>query len=440
MPTIERWRMVENNLKTGTPATLKTELSAVRERIAAAKQRGRRDGFIGYYGCIHVTREFLEILDDAGKATERGEYTLAYSVAALILVNLAKLASSADDSAGGITDARYYVRDVLEKVCSGVEYGSKEAEYIFTQSIKDSRNKAFDGWREFPYDILLKTARLATKDNKNKMYEAVKDLHTEIRKESYSSWADEYDALAKLEIIKATGSSADTADFINANLKYNAVRRVAVNNAIASAHYDLAEKLCRDKLDAKENLYEHSRPSEWRYLLFEIYDKSGNTEKKIQMAEDLLFRVDMRYYGILKQLLIEKGVWSSSYPALLERLGKRLPYHIFMKLLSDEGETQRLLEKVREYPSEVFEYGKQLAGEWPAEIYEICLGEIRRQGEEANNLIKYKKVCGAIKKLSGFGGVSEAESIIAELKSKYQRRPTMQKELDALSAKLRKRE
>jgi len=145
-----------------TPITVefKAAMSAVREQIAAAKRRGSRNGLIDYHGCISVTRDFIEILVDARKAAERGEYAFAYSVAALILINLAKLASTADDSAGGITDTRGYVEDVLEKACVGVEYGSKEAEYIYLQSIKDSQNKAFDGWEEFAYDILLKTAML----------------------------------------------------------------------------------------------------------------------------------------------------------------------------------------------------------------------------------------------------------------------------------------
>jgi len=123
----------------------KDALSAVREQIAAAKRRGTRGGFIGYYGCMSVIRDFVDILEGAGRAAERGEYAFAYSVAALILINLGKLVSTADDSAGSITDARGYVADVLEKTCSGVDYGSKEAECIYLQSIKDSQNKAFDG-------------------------------------------------------------------------------------------------------------------------------------------------------------------------------------------------------------------------------------------------------------------------------------------------------
>lgn len=82
---------------------IKIAMFAIRDRIAEAKRRGTHRGFIDYEGCLTVCHELIDILEDAEKAAERGECAYAYSVAALILVNCAKLASYADDSAGGIT-------------------------------------------------------------------------------------------------------------------------------------------------------------------------------------------------------------------------------------------------------------------------------------------------------------------------------------------------
>ncbi|MBZ4670024.1 MAG: hypothetical protein JG769_328 [Oscillospiraceae bacterium] len=110
-----------------------------------------------------------------------------------------------------------------------------------------------------------------------------------------------------------------------------------------------------------------------------------------------------------------------------------------MDILSREEEIELLLEKVREYPSSVFTYGKQLSEKYPAEIYSICLDVIRREVAEADNRIKYKQVCGNIKKLFEYGGLAEAESVIEELREKYPRRPAMLDELNSLSAKLAKK-
>ena len=141
----------------------------------------------------------------------------------------------------------------------------------------------------------------------------------------------------------------------------------------------------------------------------------------------------------MKELLIEKGVWENEYPSLLKSLGERLPYHMYMEILSKENETSRLLEEVRRHPKSVFDYGKQLAERFSIQTYTLCVDVIRQQANEADNRTKYKKVCYLIKKLHEFGGIAETESVIVEMKAKFPRRPAMLDELNALTVKLAKK-
>lgn len=416
----------------------KTAVSSVRKRIAAAKRNGTNKGYIDYNGCIYVCDEFISILEETGKAAQHGDFAYAYSVAVLILINLAKLALSADDSAGGITETRGYVEDVLEKVCSGVEYGSAEAEFIFLQSVKDSRNKAFDKWDEFVYDMLAITARLATAKNVGKLYAFLDGLNAKPSREIPSARYRESDCLVRLAAITAVDGAENADRFINDNLIYDGVRRIAIRNSIGKGDHARAEKLCLDRIRSADTDYYRTR--EWYDLLFEVYLKTEDKNRQADLAEDLLVnKHDAKYYGILKNLLAEKGLWEAEYPLLRERLGENLPYRLFLDILSEEGETRRLLAVLRVHPSAVFDYGKQTAAEFPKETYSLCLDEIRKQTAEADNRIKYKKVCGLIRKLSGFGGTDEAESVIRELKAKYPRRPALLEELDLLTLKQAKK-
>ena len=416
----------------------KTAMSAVRERIAAAKRRGIHSGFIDYHGCISVCNELTAILEDAGKASERGNCAYAYSVAALILVNCAKLAGSADDSAGGITDTRGYVEDVLEKACSGVERGSAEAEFIFLQSLKNSRNKAFDGWDEFAYDLLLPTAKLATDKNVNKLYAVLDEFDAKLSQKEYSSWHLESDRLVRLAAITAIEGVQAAEKFISDNIQYDGIRRIAIRNSLDKSDFHCAERLCLDKINSTDRDYHWTR--EWYDMLFEVYLKSGDKERQAELAEDLLIsKHNTKYYTVLKQLLSEKGVWKTEYPSLLTKLAQNLPYNMYMGILSKEGETQRLLEQLITHPSEIFTYDKQLSTDFPTETYALCLDEIRKQAAEADNRIKYKQVCGNIKKLFDYGGNNEVSRIIEELKAKYPRRPAMLDELDRLAARLAKK-
>lgn len=418
----------------------KIAMFAVRDRIAEAKRRGTHRGFIDYEGCLTVCHELIDILEDAGKAAERGECAYAYSVAALILVNCAKLASYADDSAGGITDTRSWVVEVLAKACSHVEYGSAEAEFIFLQSLKDSRNKAFEYWEEFAYDLLLATARLATSRNINKLNAVLEAFSASLSPKEYCSWHLESNSLVRLAAITVVEGEVAADNFIANNLQYDGILRIAIQKAISKGDYRAAEVLCHNKINSSSDRnYYWTR--EWYEFLFEIYLKMEDTAKQIGLAVDLLvYKHDIKYYDVLKKLLRESGAWETEYPSLLERLEQNLPYNLYMQILSTEGELSRLLTVVSAHPSSVFDYGEQLSVEFPQATYELCLEEIRSQAVETGNRRKYRQICDNIKRLFVYGAVAETYGIIDELKAKYPRRSAMLDELQGLQIRLARKQ
>lgn len=419
------------------PDQLKTSLSIVRERIAIAKRQATHRGFIDYKGCLSVCHEFISILDDAGQAAASGDWIYAYSVAALVLVNCARLVGSADDSAGGINDTRRDVIKVLETTCAGVAYGSTDAEFIFLQALKDSQNKAFDSCDEFAYDLLLPTASLATTNNVKKLYDVLDIFAARLIRQEYSSWYHEQDRLIRLSAITAVEGCQAAEQYIAGNLEYDGIRRIAIRHAVENGDFDLAEKLCIDKIATITYGYHWTRA--WYNLLFDVYVKCGNKEKQAALAEDLLYNQhDDHYYAILKALLMEKGIWNSRYSSILDRLSQCLPYNSYMYILSQENERVKLLGELKLHPASIFTYGSQLSEHYPADVYSICLDEIRKQAAEANNRVLYKHICSSIKLLVEFGARSEADVVINELKSSYPRRPAMLEELDILAMKLAK--
>lgn len=416
----------------------KSAVSAVRERIAAVKRRGTRRGFIDYRGCMDVCADFNKIIDEAEETLNAGEYEPAYTVTALIIINCAKIAGTADSSSGCLTDTIYFAQKLLAKVCAGAKNDSKAAKYIFEKGLKDAADKAFDGWEHMAYDFLESIAVLSNGDNLDNLYAVLDALHEKLSKKEYASYHLQSDAVVRLAAIGSAFGEQAAEAFIAAHLNFDEIRKTAVRRAIEKRDFREAERLCRERLEDEVDTGFYSRISEWRYLLYEVYDKAGDIENRIATAKDLLFRSDTEYYDVLKRLLTEKGVWEAEYPALRDRLSRNLPLHLYMRILSKEGETALLLEKVREYPPDVFTYGKQLSKVYPAETYEICLDVIYREADEANDRKKYKKVCANIRKLFEYGGIAETDAVIAELKKKYPRRPAMLDELNALSVKLKK--
>ncbi|MBW7874903.1 MAG: hypothetical protein H3C47_02815 [Candidatus Cloacimonetes bacterium] len=416
----------------------RSALSNIRERIATAKRYGTNRGFIDYRGCVFVCNELTAILEDAEKSIKAGHYAFTYSVAALVLINCAKLASFADDSAGGVTDTCEHVKMVLDNTCSAALSNSEEAEYIFTQALKDAQNKALEGWDEFAYYLLVPTAQLATQHNVQKLYMVLDAFNARLALQEYCAWHLEYDSLVRLAAKKAVENEDVVQQFIEANTKYDSIRKIAIRNALDKKQFALAETLCIDKIDhikQKNQIYFWAK--EWYELLFEVYTQSDNRLGQIELARDLLVaKQDTKYYPILKNLLIEKGTWQSVYPALLLDISKKLPSHLYMEILSKEQELDILLEQVKSDPGQIFAYGKQLSVKFPQETYALCLDQIRMEAVEANTRPKYTTVCNKIKKLFEFKGVAEAQSIITELKAKYPRRPAMVEELNTILKRL----
>jgi hypothetical protein len=173
-------------------------------------------------------------------------------------------------------------------------------------------------------------------------------------------------------------------------------------------------------------------------LIYEIYEKSGDTEKQITTAEKILFLLDVDYFDILKKLLSEKGEWEAKYPTLRAALSQELPNNLYMQVLNKENDWQYLMQQIHQYPQYVFEYGKQLSLYYPDEIREIAISEIRSQATEASSRPHYRKVCANIKKLSEYAELDDALAIIAELEADNPRRPAMLDELQTIRTKLTK--
>lgn len=330
--------------------------------------------------------------------------------------------------------------EVLAKACSHVEYGSAEAEFIFLQSLKDSRNKAFEYWEEFAYDLLLATARLATSRNINKLNAVLEAFSASLSPKEYCSWHLESNSLVRLAAITVVEGEVAADNFIANNLQYDGILRIAIQKAISKGDYRAAEVLCHNKINSSSDRnYYWTR--EWYEVLFEIYLKMEYTAKQIGLAVDLLaYKHDIKYYDVLKKLLRESGAWEAEYPSLLERLEQNLPYNLYMQILSTEGELSRLLTVVSAHPSSVFDYGEQLSVEFPQVTYELCLEEIRSQAVETGNRRKYRQLCDNIKHLFVYGAVAETYGIIDELKAKYPRRSAMLDELQGLQIRLARKQ
>lgn len=123
------------------------------------------------------------------------------------------------------------------------------------------------------------------------------------------------------------------------------------------------------------------------------------------------------------------GRWDEEYPKFLSELKAARPAYEYMEILKQENETALLMEQVRLYSETVFRYGGVLTPQYGKEVCSLCTAAIRENVKQASDRKAYQKVCNLIQSLAGFGGRSEAQTVIMELRHAYPRKLALLDEL-----------
>jgi hypothetical protein len=421
-------------MRLGVP-DLKEVLGTAKERVRIAVRQNTRRGFIGCGGCDAICNEISDSLDAARSMYLDKFPEIAFEIALYLLISEAKLASTADSSSGSLTFVTNMTTELLEAACDNIAASEnvKLKKSCYEKLCKESRNKAFDGWSEWSYDILEIAAMLTTQKNFQKLDEILTEFSQRDEQRSCpSSYFRVAQAKVRLRMTETLEGKAAARTFIDAHLDMDEMRLLAVRQDMETGAYQNAEHLCLDIISSPNDNY-YDRTEKWMRLLFDIYSATGETQKQIDIADKLVFRGKTQYYGKMKALYGEN--WESEYPAIRARY-KTSPSYMY--ILNAEHDWLLLLNEVKEHPSTVFQYGKALAEYSPEAVYNIYRSEIVRGAAEASNRHEYKRVCTSIRELSAAGGMEEALMLIDELGEKYKRRPAMIDELNTLLRKLTK--
>ena len=238
----------------------------------------------------------------------------------------------------------------------------------------------------------------------------------------------EENKITRYYILHSTRGAENARAYLEQNLEVDEFRVILVREDMAWGDYAHAEFLCWERLE-KEPEKPWFRPSQWQYLLYEIYQDKGVCEKQICQARKLALLGDRDFYQTTKDLLTESRRWQEEYPGFLAELKAARPTYEYMEILKLEGELALLMEQVRLYPETVFQYGDMLAQPYRKEVFDLCAAVIRERAKQSSNRKEYQKICALIESLVGFAGHVEATVMITELQLAIPRRPALLDEL-----------
>ena len=431
--------MFRNQAMVALGAPAKQQLALAKERLQLVIRRNTHRGYMDTRGCDAVCIVMDDIVDSANRLTAQGAPLSALTLAAFVFSKGYGLASWADSSSGSLGFSLDCAAEALQTATTALQSGTPEDRRAALDLLcKTAKSKAFDGWGSPRYDPLRCAARLADAKSCAKIEKVLDALLAN----AYQSGRDysvrnaqEEDLIVRFYLRQTLEGPQAARAFLNDHLEHDRLRQLAVQGDIDAGQFDRAEQLCLVKTK-EESSHPYGRPSQWQYMLRDIYQKSGQQDKLTAQLRQLVLSGDLNSFDDLKSHLQQAGTWDEAYPGLLQDIASHRSPQDYMYILSKEGETDLLMAQIRLEPGCVFTYGKQLARQYPDEVYGLCAARIRNDGKQASTRRDYQKVCSLLAQLASFGGVLQAQALIAELRAAYPRRSALLDELNKTERRL----
>lgn len=316
------------------------ELAAVKALIKASIRANKRQGYIDMRGCDNICVDLGGVLDKAHSRIDRGEYEQALDMTLFILLTAIKLGEEADSSSGFLGWTIGAALKTVELAAGGrVQDGSPRGKFV-GKILKTAEDPVFDGWDHWRYDLLCRAAVLADAENEKQFYQLLdrlSDQQWEKFQDTSRYGYEREDKLTRYYIMRSAQGPEVARSYLEQNLEVDELRMILAREDLAKGEYANAKRLCQERLK-EEQVSQWCPPSQWQYLLYEIYRDWGQCEKQIDQARKLALLGDQDFYQTAKDLLTEAGHWQEEYPGFLAERKAARPADEYMEILKQEGE------------------------------------------------------------------------------------------------------
>ncbi len=406
------------------------ELEFAKELVQETIRANTRRGYIDMDGCDNICTDLDGILDKARLRIQRGQWESALEISQFVLLTGMKLADEADSRSGSLGWTVHAAMETVTLALSSLVESREDRAKWVRRLLETAQDPVFEGWTDWRYELLRRTAVLADEQNEDAFYETLANL-SDRRWESFQDGPryDEQDKQIRYYVIRHAHGAEEGRAYLERNLEVDEFRLILAKEYMEEGNYAAAEALCRERLAKEEQSRSRQLPGRWDLLLYEIYQAWGNREKQIRQSRALALMGAEGFYQITKGLLAEDGRWQETYPEFLAELKAARPAYEYMEILKLEGEIPLLMEQVRLNPESAFRYGAVLAPQYREEVCKLCTAVIRKEAEQAGSRREYQALCSLIRSLAELGGQAVAKTVVAELRQKHPRRRALMDEL-----------
>jgi hypothetical protein len=290
-------------------------------------------GFIDYRGSSRAVRGINELLMKADQMLEKGQIEQAILIFQTTIEETFPALLWADDSNGDLSGVINWSFERLHD-CTPKIKNETTGKNFLDYCLLEVSSKSYENWSGWRWELIEIASRLIIKEETEIIFAKIDELlKKEQDQESFSNKYDkEKSSEVKLEIIERFNGRVEALKFINENLEYTPIRRVAIDRAINEKDYVRAKNLAKEgiELDTK-----HGWPGlvvEWKEFLYKIANKEKNIDEIRKYAKELFFEGrGFEYYDKLKNTFSAEE-WKKEFQDFLNQL-KKLAWGIVQPLV-----------------------------------------------------------------------------------------------------------
>lgn len=389
-----------------------------------------RSGFVSYGNTYEAVEGAELVLEKVNGAVKQNRIMHALDLTLCVVHEMMDLLDDADDSDGVIGGVIERSFDLISEIINDTELSSVDKESIFKKLMGEASNRRYEGWVDWRLNLLSSCSELV--DTSVLRSELENYFSLMLRDEKGDSWSSNYLTerieLIRYHVVKQYDGQKNVQEFIEQNLQYSSFRKMAIENAMKEKDYDYVIKLTLDGEEQDKNLI--GLVKQWKEYRYKVFKLSGKLEEQREISVNFILAGSYEYYKELKNTYDSKE-WVSVYPKILYLLeGQKKTYQdVYTRILIDEGEKHKLLEYVKQSPSSIEQFYRNLVPEFKDEVYVLFRKYIELSAANANSRKGYKQVCDIIRNLKKAGGKEQALEIKEILIAKYAKKPAFKDEL-----------
>jgi len=303
----------------------------------------RAHGFVHPQEFIRTVNPVKKLIDNAESCVHNGDFETGINIYVATLEKLIPAFDTIDDSSGILGDM---VSQVFLQLKLLKEYEPPQSiiSGLVKYAIKKSTSANLRG-SDFGWEYAEVATELASLQHENQIRKMVVNLIQEGKgNEFIEGYSAERAANALLHYFFNTKNEKEVEEFIDQNLKFQSIKRIAINKAIRDQKFEKALSLIKQGIKEAQQAKHPGTIMELRQAQLAVYLQQNDNANIISTAE-LLFHdshFNLEYYRVLKEHL-EKDQWVIKNMEYKRKLEKAREFDSLAEITEEENDSDELV-------------------------------------------------------------------------------------------------